>query len=187
MRKTLLVLTPVAYLLVALFSCKKSDTITSQGLGGTWTYLGTTGQTQTTADEGSGITMVANTNFITKNNMGAFTFNTDSVVISGLGYSVDTTVLAYFYFNGAVYDSATAPVSYTIPPTGTSAKFSTVGSDSLYFPHGGIITALDSSFKGQGCHYVIKGDSLTLFTEGVDSSADGVTKMQATISLKRQK
>ncbi|HLZ87557.1 MAG TPA: hypothetical protein VKQ52_09965 [Puia sp.] len=186
MRKTLGVLSPFIFILI-LFACKKSGTGASQGLSGTWAFLGMHTQTQTTSNVGGGVTLVANTTYNTKNNVGTITFSTDSMVISGLGYSVDTSYMAYFVFNNTVYDSSAQTLSLTIPPTSASAKYQVVGSDSLYFPGGGILTALDSSAtQGQGSHYVIHGDSLTLTTRGVDTSGGALTVVNATIHLKRK-
>ncbi|HEY4334978.1 MAG TPA: hypothetical protein VGM89_03750, partial [Puia sp.] len=168
--------------------CKKhNNTLTSQGIAGTWNFLGMKANTQTTVNEGSGVTMKANTSFVTTKNIGQITFSTDSMVVSGLGYTVDTTFMAYFYYNSVLYDSSKQAASYTIPPTSASAKYSILGSDSLYFPKGGILTALDSSATGQGCVYVLQGDSLTLTANGIDTSGGAQTLIQSVISLKRQK
>jgi hypothetical protein len=187
MRKLLLILAPLTCVLL-ICACKKhNNTVTSQGIAGTWNFLGMKANTQTTVNEGSGVTMVANTSFITTKNIGTITFSTDSMVVSGLGYTVDTTFMAYFYYNHVLYDSSQQSASYTIPPTSASAKYSIIGADSLYFPKGGILTALDSSATGQGCVYVLKEDSLTLTANGIDTSGGAQTLIQSVISLKRQK
>jgi hypothetical protein len=186
MRKTLLILSPIVYLLM-VYACKKSGSSGSQGLGGTWIFLGITAHTQTTANAGGGVTSVATTNVVTKNNLGTITFKTDSMAASGLGYTVDTSFIVYFYYNNTVYDSAKQALTYTIPPTSATAKYSAIGTDSLYFPAGGILTALDSTATSQGCHYVLKGDSLTLTSNGIDTSGGAQTPFRSVISLKRQK
>jgi hypothetical protein len=187
MRKSLLILAPITCILL-ICACKKHNgTITSQGIAGTWNFLGMKANTQTTANEGSGVTLKANSSFITTKNLGTITFSTDSMVVSGLGYTVDTTFMAYFYYNNVLYDSSKQTASYTIPPTSANAKYSVIGSDSLYFPKGGILSALDSSATGQGCMYVLQGDSLTLTANGIDTTGGAQTLIQAVISLKRQK
>jgi hypothetical protein len=187
MRKTLLLLFPFLTLFV-LFACKKhNDTLASQGLGGTWIFLTANVQTQVTEDFGGGVTMASNANFFTRNNTGTMTFNTDSMVIRGLGYSVDTTTKANFYLNNVLYGDTLVAVSYTVPPTSSTAKYSIIGSDSLYFPKGGILTALDSTSKGQGGRYTINGDSLTLATHTTDTTNGAVSVSLITLKLKRQK
>ncbi|HXB10302.1 MAG TPA: hypothetical protein VNW04_24435 [Puia sp.] len=185
MRKTLLILIPLGFLLI-LGACKKTSGPSTKGLTGTWTFLGMTAQTQTTSPQTGGVTMVANSVYVTKNNTGTISFKTDSMVVSGLGYVVDTSVTAYFYYNNIVFDSASQAVSFSIPPTSATAKYSAIGTDSLYFPNGGILSALDSAATGQGSTYTLKGDSLTIFSQGVDSSGGVKTAMKATINLKRQ-
>lgn len=185
MRKTLLILLPVGFLLF-FAACKKSSSNSTKGLTGTWAFLGGSAQIQSTSQQPGGVTMVTNTNYLTKNNTGTMTFKTDSLIISGLGYSVDTTIKAYFYYNGTVYDSATQQVSLSIPPTSATAKYTMVGTDSLYFPNGGILSALDSASVGQGSTYVLKGDSLSILSQTTDSSSGVKTITKATLNLKRQ-
>ena len=187
MRKTLLILTPFL-LILAVCACKKSNnnSNTSQGLVGTWNFLGMKVQTKTVAVAGQ-VTTVALSNFNTTNNLGAITFTKDSMSASGIGYTVDTSFMAYFYYGGQVYDSSLQTLNYTIQPTSASSKYSLIGTDSIYFPNGGILTALDSAATGQGCQFVLHGDSLTLTANGIDTSGGAQTNLQAVINLKRQK
>jgi len=185
MRKTLLILLPVGFLLI-FAACKKSSSDSAKGLTGTWAFLGGSAQIQSTSQQAGGVTMVTNTNYLTKHNTGTITINKDSMIVAGLGYSVDTTIKAYFYYNGAVYDSASQQVSLSIPPTSAAAKYTMVGTDSLYFPNGGILSALDSASVGQGSTYVLRGDSLAILSQSVDSSNGTKTVTKATLNLKRQ-
>jgi hypothetical protein len=189
MRKPLLILTPVLFIFM-FYACSKSNnnnSSNSQGLVGTWNFLGVTGGTKTVVSEGLGVTMVAYPAFVTTNNTGSITFSKDSMNASGVGYAVDTAFWAYFYYGGVVYDSTRQPLSYTVPPTSTTSKYNLIGTDSLYFPKGGLLTALDSASTGQGCKYVLKGDSLLLTSGGVDTSGGAETSFVTTITLKRSK
>jgi hypothetical protein len=186
MRKSLLILTPVLCFLI-ICACKKSNSDTNQGLVGTWNFLGISGGTKTSANEGQGVTMVASPVFVTKNNIGSMTFAKDSMRASGIGYSVDTSFMAYFYYGGSIYDSSLQTLNYTVPPTSTTSKYSLVGADSIYMPSGGILTALDSSSTGQRCKYVLSGDSLILSVGGVDTTGGYETPYVGTIYLKRSK
>lgn len=187
MRKPLLILTPVlCFLMIA--ACSKSGSNNGpQGIEGTWIVLGDTVQARTVVNEGAGVTLVAYPVFFTKNNVGTLTFAKDSMKATGLGYTVDTAFWAYFYYNGSLYDSSRQAMSYTVPPTSNTAKYNLIGTDSIYFPSGGMLTVLDSSSTGQGCTYIMKGDSLLLTTAGVDSSSGTKTTYLAKIALKRSK
>lgn len=186
MRKKSTLLTSLAFLLV-LFSCHKSNSSASQGLAGSWTFLYMNAQTQTTTHAGGGITAVAVSKYTTKSNAGTIKFTSDSMVVTGLAYSVDTTFTTYFYYGSILYDSASAPLSASLPPTSASAKYQVINSDSLYFPNGGILSALaPSATKGEGVLYTLKGDSLTLSMQGTDTTGGALTVVQSTIHLKRQ-
>jgi hypothetical protein len=168
-------------------SCNKSNNQANQGLVGTWNFLGISAGMKTSANEGGGVSMMATPIFVTKNNVGTLTFAKDSMIASGIGYSVDTTFTAYFYYGGAVYDSSVQTLSYTVPPTSSTSKYTLIGTDSIYMPSGGILTALDSSSTGQRCKYVLSGDSLILSLGGVDTTGGYQTPYVGTITLKRAK
>jgi hypothetical protein len=187
MRKKLALLTSFCFLLI-LFSCHKSNSKSnSQGLTGNWTFLYMNAQTQTTTNVGGGITAVAISNYTTKSNGGTIAFTADSMVVTGLTYAVDTTFTTYFYFGNTLYDSASAPLSATLPATSASAKYQVISSDSLYFPNGGILSTLDpSATQGEGGRYTISGDSLSLSTQGIDTAGGANTLVKSIIHLKRQ-
>lgn len=187
MRKPLLILAPVLCIFMICACSKSNKNNTSQGLVGTWNFLGVSGQTKTVVSEGFGVTMVAYPAFVTKNNVGSITFSKDSMSAMGVGYGVDTTFWAYFYYGGSKYDSSSQPLNYTVPPTSTTSKYSLIGGDSLYFPKGGLLTALDSASTGQGCTYVLRGDSLLLTSGGVDTTGGAETSYVTVITMKRAK
>ena len=187
MRKSLLILTPVFCILMICACSKSNKSNTSQGLVGTWNFLGVSAQSKMVVSEGSGVTMVAYPAFVTTNNLGSITFSKDSMSASGIGYKVDTAFWAYFYYGSSVYyDSTRQTLSYTVPPTSTSSKYSLIGTDSIYFPKGGLLTTFDSASTGQGCTYVLRGDSLLLSTGGVDTTG-GETSYVSVITMKRAK
>src|SRR5579871_6848965 len=132
MRK--LTLFALAGTICILFACKKSGSLTSQGLSGNWVFLGMSAQTQTTENEAGGVTAVANASYITKNNGGTIQFSGDSMVVSGLTYTVDTSFMTRFYYSGILYDSITSPLSLSIPASSATLKYKLIGSDSLYYP-----------------------------------------------------
>lgn len=186
MRKKFTFLTSFC-LLLFLFSCHKSNNSTSQGLAGSWTFLFMNVQTKTTTNPGGGVTAVSVSNYTTKNNGGTIKFTSDSMVVTGLTYSVDTTFKTYFYFGSALYDSLSSPLKASLPPTSASAKYQVINGDSLYFPNGGILSTLaPSATKGQGARYLLKGDSLTLSTQITDTTGGALTLASSAIHLKRQ-
>jgi hypothetical protein len=85
-----------------------------------------------------------------------------------LAYTVSTTATAYVY-NGPVFiDSVSAPYTFTLPPTSEAASYKAVGSDSLYFPGGGIVPG-----GGSGCRYSINGDTLHIAINGSQTVQGG--------------
>jgi hypothetical protein len=187
MRKPLLILTPVLCIFMISACSKSNKNNDSQGLVGTWNLIGITATINIYASEGQGVIMSGYPTFVTKNNTGSMTFAKDSMRASGIGYSVDTSFVAYFYYGGSIYDSSMQALNYTVPPTSSTSKYTLIGSDSIYMPSGGILTALDSSSKGQRCMYVLAGDSLTLNVGGVDVSTGYDQPYSGKIYLKRSK
>src|SRR5579864_6143341 len=110
MHKKLLLLTSCTFLLILAACHKTNSSTTSQGLVGNWTFLYMTVQSKTTEDS-LGVSSVSIANYTTRNNSGTVKFTSDSMVVSGLAYSVDTTFMTYFYIAGALYDSVNSPLS----------------------------------------------------------------------------
>lgn len=187
MRKPLPILIPILCFLV-ICACKKSNNnSTSQGLVGTWNFLGVSGHAETYINEGLGVSMVGHPAFVSTNNVGTIQFDKDSMRASGVGYAVDTAFWADFYYSGSIYDSSWQPLSYTVPPTSTTSQYSLIGADSLFFPKGGLLTALDSASTGQRCGYMLKGDSLVLTSAGIETSNGVQTSYVTVITMKRSK
>jgi len=123
--KPLALLSVVAFLLV-LVACHKSGSSTPQGLSGNWNFLSMSAQTQLTSSEPGGVTAVALTNYLTKNNIGTITFAGDSMVIAGMGYSVDTSTTIIFSYNNTPFDTASQAVNFSVPPTSASSHYQLV-------------------------------------------------------------
>lgn len=173
--------------LFVLISCHKSGSSTPQGLNGNWNFLSMSAQTQLTSSEPGGVTAVASTNYITRNNTGTITFAGDSMVIAGMGYSVDTSSTIIFSYNNTPYDTASQAVSFSVPPTSASSHYQLVNKDSLYFPSGGLLTTFDSSAtKGQGSRFTITGDSLIVSSQVIDSTGGVLTVAKSVIYMKRK-
>ncbi|GGA92304.1 hypothetical protein [Puia dinghuensis] len=142
-------------------------------------------QSRTTTDT-LGISSLSIANYTTKSSAGTVNFTSDSMIVSGLTYTVDTTFMTYFYIAGSLYDSISSPLTATLPPTSASAKYQMINSDSLYFPNGGILSSLAPSSTGQGIRYTLKGDSLTLSAVVAQTTGGTTINANETIYLKRQ-
>jgi hypothetical protein len=188
MRATSVLTICLSFVLIVV-SCKKSNppSTPTNAVSGTYTFVNMNAQTQVTASEGSGITAVSLANYITRNNTGTVKFTVDSMDVSGLGYSVDTTVITNFYFSGTLYAADTTAFTATVPATSTSGAYTVVNSDSLYFPNGGLIpTGLTSSGAGQGARFVVAGDTLKLYISASDTSNSQVQTGTGVINLVKQ-
>jgi hypothetical protein len=171
---------------LVIVSCKKSSgpSAPSNAVSGTYTFVNMNVQSQETQNEANGITAVAAVNYITKNNTGTIQFTTDSMAVSGVGYSVDTSVITNFYFGGTLYSADTTAFTATVPATSTTQTYQVVGSDSLYFPNGGLIPAgLTSSGTGQGARFVVTGDTLKLYTSASDTTSGVIQTGSGVITL----
>jgi hypothetical protein len=172
MRLTL-ILAAIGISFLVVVSCKKSNAPAST-------------QTQVTAIQ-SGDTSVSSSNYITQNNAGTIDFTIDSMSVSGLAYTVSTTFTTYFYYTGTVYDTVTSPLNASLPATSMNVGYKLIGSDSMYFPNGGLLPAgLTSSSSGQGAHFVLSGDTLRLTVQAADTTTGQVQVGKGLITLVRQ-
>jgi hypothetical protein len=188
MRATWVLSVCLSFVLIVI-SCKKSNppSTPTNAVSGSYTFVNMNAQTQVTASEGGGITAVSVANYITQNNTGTIKFTVDSMAVTGVGYSVDTTVITSFYLNGTLYAADTTAFTATLPATAATQPYTIVNSDSLYFPNGGLIPAgLTSSGAGQGARFVINGDTLKLYTSASDTSNGQVQSGLGVITLVKQ-
>ena len=185
MRATLVLIICLSCGLI-IVSCKKSNSSSSSSnaVTGTYTFVNMNVQSKETQTEAGGIVAVAVANYITQNNTGTIQFTTDSMAASGVGYSVDTSVVTGFYLGGTLYAADTTAFTATVPATSTTQAYKLVGTDSLYFPNGGLIpTGLTSSGIGQGARFVATGDTLKLYTSASDTTSGVVQSGSAVITL----
>jgi len=175
-------LTAALSILLVAAACKKSNNSSnSNSIQGNWNFSYMTAQTVATVVAGPS-TSITYSNYKTKNNAGTVSFTSkDSMAITNLTYSVDTTAIAYIYTTGQPTDTLTAPVKFTLPPTSQTVFFQLVGTDSIYFPGGGIGSSVPT-----GGHYQIAGDSLKMSVQGTQAVTGGTESAVSTIVLKRQ-
>jgi hypothetical protein len=182
------VLTICLSFVIIVVSCKKSNSSgPSNAISGTYTFVNMFVLSTETQDEGSGVTAVALANYITKSNTGTVQFSVDSMVAIGVGYSVDTSVFTNFYLNNILYATDTTSFTATVPATSSTQGYTLVGTDSLYFPNGGLIPAgLTSAGTGSGARFIKTGDTLKLYTAASDTTSGIIQSGTAVITLLKQ-
>lgn len=181
MHRKFALLTILAAALVVV-SCKKSGSSSNSGsLVGNWNFLYLKASSTVTVSSG-GVTSVTKGSYTTQNNAGTAKFTSDSLSLNGLAYTASTTATAYVYNGQTLIDSVSAPYTFTLSPTSESASYKAVGSDSLYFPGGGIVPG-----GGSGCHYSIVGDTLHIAINGSQSvQGGGVETVNGTFYFLKQ-
>jgi hypothetical protein len=174
-----------------IFSCKKEDSTAgnnADALKGSWKFLTMKAKTKaTTTYDFGGILMseIVTSDYTTTNGVGTFTFADGTATAQGMGYSLETDVFMESYENGQLTDTMSMPMSFTMPPTNSSGQYKVIGSDSLYFPAGGIISGnvpggSDVTTIASGYKFTIAGDTLLSMTSHIikDSVAtmSGITE-----------
>jgi hypothetical protein len=176
----------IGSLLTVAISCKKSSSPPSNAVTGNWNFVNMSAQTQVNAVV-SGDTTITYANYVTQNNSGAIDFAIDSMKVNGLAYSVSSTATTYAYYQGMSYDTLTTPFSATLPATSMNVSYKLVGTDSMYFPNGGLLpTGITSTSQGEGAHFVINGDTLRLTVSGADTTTGQIQMGTGVITLVRQ-
>jgi len=141
-RKLLLVL--IVGSVVVILSCHKSNSGGGGGqLPGTYKFLYVTAQVQSTTQvSGGGLNekQVSYTNFTTTQNTGTVAITKDSIALQGVGYTENTNVKTYTYEGGVLTDSASLPFTEPVPPMDEGSKYSVIGTDSIYFKGGGLVS-----------------------------------------------
>jgi len=173
-------------LLTLAISCKKSSAPPSNAVSGNWNFVNLSAQTQINAVMG-GDTTITYANYVTENNSGTLVFTLDSMDVNSLAYSVNSTATTYAYYKGLVYDSLTTPFTASLPATSIDVSYKLIGTDSIYFPNGGILTTgITSTSQGEGAHFVINGDTLRMTVSGVDTTTGQIQTGNGVITLVRK-
>lgn len=166
----------ISLAVIAVVACQKEvsyDSSTGGGssgnndLIGTWKLLYLHAKTNQTVEATDGVDkekIVSVSEYYTVNNTGTLTFETTKITGTNLGYTIDTTFKGYFYLNDMLFDSIEVPLYAVIPGANSTANYTLYGSDSLYFPAGGIV---DIGAGGQattpaGAKFKIENGVLTL-------------------------
>jgi hypothetical protein len=156
---------------VVILSCHKSNSGGGGGqLPGTYKFLYVTAQTQSTTQiSGGGLNekQVSYTNFTTTQNTGTVVITKDSIALKGVGYTENTTVKTYTYESGVLTDSASLPYTVPVPAMDEGSKYSVIGTDSIYFKGGGLVSIGSTTQIAQpsGGRFSFKGDSLFIISK----------------------
>lgn len=168
-KKLLLQLTaPIILALIFLLPACNKDKATNatSAIDGTYNFKSTSAVTESSITGNAGDKAITRSNYTTNNNGGTLTFSNGNLTAKGLTYTINSQASAYEYLNGTLIDSVSYPFNFTLQPSNYTGQYQLVGSDSIYFPQGGITVAVDGSatYQGQpgGGHYSISGNILTI-------------------------
>jgi hypothetical protein len=178
-------------ILLSIVSCKKDNSNSNSGntkaLEGNWTFVSMSAKTQSTqsyTQSGTAYKTVTLSNYTTTNNAGVVNFSADSMVATGLTYSVATMAEAYDYVSGQLVDSIASPFNFSLPATNSSSKYQSIGTDSLYFPGGGFLGVAGGAQQtvGSGAKYVISGNTLTMTTNPTQAYTQTLSGISVTVT-----
>lgn len=172
---------------MVLVGCQKEvsiDSLTGGGgtggsgsgsLIGTWKFIGASVATEgivTVTDVGIDLKTITSSSYTTTNNTGTYTFTSNKLSFTGVGYSLNTLATSYIYMDGLLTDSIEFPFSATLPPSNGESNYRKVGSDSLVFEGGSIAIPSYGTQPAQasGVKYRFSGDTLFLVTKAAQTS-----------------
>jgi hypothetical protein len=195
----------IAFILLA--ACQKgvepfddnTDSTGTTTISGTWNFISLNGNTQSIQEYTDDITDYSTTTtsaYTSTNNTGSITFGDSDFTSINIGYLVSSEYISYNYENGVLIDTVHMPFSITIDSSNSTGSYKLIGSDSIYFPGGNLISFNGSqSVQGEpsGGKFSVSGNTLTL-TQMInkDTMIDllGVpihTKEEGTFVIKLQK
>lgn len=189
----------LSFIAILFASCKKDDEKkAAAGIQGTYKLKSLSAQTNSTITGTDGEKEVATADYTSINNAGIVVIDASSFTSTGLSYEVNSTASASFYQDNQFVDSFSIPFNVVIPATNSTATYKLIGTDSIYFQGGNMISGIgpDGSIQSgaSGGRYTLNDNLLTLKqTASRDSSFQdsGVTfsmveTVTATIILEKQ-
>ncbi len=170
-----------------------TGTGTSGSLVGNWKFLylmaNTVANTQYNA---GGVLYLANTtsDYTTTGNTGTIAITSTTMNSSNLGYTVNATAYETTYLNGTQFGSPISlPFSSSVSGSSSSVNYQLVGTDSIYFASGGIVSS--PSLTGgtqpsvaEGGKYHFNGDTLFLTINANMTFTQDTLGVTATINEK---
>ena len=179
-----------------LASCTKDEPAPSTAFEGTYKLTSMSAKTNTTLKSGeeSSVTL---SDYTTTKNGGTINFANGVLTANALTYTVDTYAKYEEYEGSTIVDSASFPFTFTLPPSSSVGQYKLIGSDSIYFPQGGVSIAADGSSSygnvASGGRYSIDGNKLTIIQQYAKDSTysdDGIMykmKQSAVASIVMEK
>ena len=139
---------------------------TTNSIVGTWKFISVSGNQQTLneyAENDTDYKSVATSIFTTEDSTGTFTFNADSTYSAdNVGYNLSYTTNIYDYANGVLTDSSQQPATFPLTASNSTGTYELIGSDSILFTSGNILSTNNTPIQANGGKYKINGSTLTL-------------------------
>lgn len=160
-------------LLLATVSCKKNNSstaTTANTLTGSWALLEIIVHTRSAVDQaygGDDYEDVTVSDYTTTKNSGTIAFSGAVATTTGITYEASFIALDSSYLDGQLVGIVDAPFDITIPATSGTSKYQQIGSDSLYFPAGGVFsmgTSGGTQTTPVGSTFTIHSDTLVMTT-----------------------
>ena len=154
-------------IIAMLASCKKDKTDNNtSGIEGTYKFKYLSAQTSSTVTGSYGDKVVTLSDYTTQNNVGNVVFDKTMLSATGLGYSVSSLATYYLYDGPDLIDSSSYPIVFNLPSSSSTASYTLVGADSIYFPQGSATSAAVSggttATVASGGRYSWNGNELTI-------------------------
>jgi hypothetical protein len=190
---------------LALASCQKelSSSASSSGspgssagsdIKGNYDFVSLHAKTKSTNQSVSGsdvLKTVTVSDYTTANNTGTITIDASNITSTNIGYSANAVGNASYFENGALIDTFSIPLQFTIPPSSGVTAYKQISSDSLYFQSGFIVVSGTSQTSQPGgakmkfengiltltsnisqtSTQVVQGESITIISEGTSVSS----------------
>ncbi len=152
---------------ILLAACKKdNNTNSTSGIEGSYNFKYISAKTNSSITGSSGDRVVTTSDYSTISNGGVVIFNNGSLTAKDLTYSVNTEAKAYEYDGATLIDSLSYPFSFTLPSSNSTGQYKIIGTDSIYFPQGGLTVPADGSGSYQGSasggRFTLSGNLLTI-------------------------
>lgn len=186
--------------IVLLAACKKDSNSTnnSAAIEGTYKFKSISANTNSTITGSLGDKAITTSDYTTTGNAGTVVFSNGNLSAIGLTYTVNTDATVYLYDGNTLLDSTSFPFNFTLPSSNSTGTYKLIGTDSIYFPQGGVTAAVDGNGNYQsgasGGHYSFNGTLLTITQNGTkDSTFDDsgetynmVESVSASIVMEKQ-
>lgn len=176
------ILTALVFTSIVLFSCKKENIKTPDGndntINGVWDFSSVDVVTKNSKEfkvRGLVQKSEAILNYVTQNNAGKLIITDSTITTVGLAYTISSKIKTYNYKNGVLTDSSEKPYNTSFYEPQSFCSYQAIGTDSIYFTNGGLITFSDSALRANasGAKMRMNGDTLVL-TENINIEANEV-------------